>query len=64
MERLWPPESVWEPDQAEDCNWDCNPSAENMKHREMLRFANGALCLLGENALKSLPLQTGENWIC
>lgn len=58
MERNWPPENLWE-DQPEGGNWHCNPSAEKMKHREMLRFAHRAFCLLGENPSKNFPLETG-----
>lgn len=61
---MWPPENLWEPDEAEDCNWDCNPSAEKAKQKERLGFANRAFCLLGENTLKIFPIRTGENCIC
>lgn len=39
MERIWPPENLWEPqpDHAEDVSQVCSPST-----REMLSFANRA----------------------
>lgn len=59
MEGIWSPENLWEPDQAEVCNEDCNPSTEKMKHRAMLRFASRAFCLLGESTLKNFLLRPG-----